>query len=79
MDNHGAHTDRPIRFHQVLISLCWKCPAYKSKQLNVSELARVCHISLSHSPQVHWTFGSIKRQGAEIGTLLIILQTSKFK
>ena len=35
-------------------------PAYKSKQLNVSELARVCDISLSHSLQIHWTFGSIK-------------------
>ena len=32
--------------------------ACKSKQLNVSELARICVISLGHSLQVHWTFGN---------------------
>ena len=40
----------------IYAALLRRYPAYTSKQLNVSDLARVCDISLSHSLQIHWPF-----------------------
>ena len=69
----GRQTGRPqVGKEDIPATFLRHYPAYKSKQLNVSELARVCDISLSHSLQIHWTFGSIKEQGAVNGSQFVI-------
>ena len=54
-------------------------PAYKSGQLNITELSRVCDLSRTtiYKYKIHFSFGSIRKQGAVIGSLLLLFTKDK--